>query len=69
MYRPSAHICQFGMTKLITRLRLAGRIDSVLEQLLDKESMTGDQFRSIMEGKEAGEYSTSGKTSQRPRVQ
>ena len=34
------------------------QLNRVVDYLLDKESMTGDQFRSIMEGKEAGEYST-----------
>ena len=34
------------------------QLNRVVEYLLDKESMTGDQFRSIMEGKEVGEYST-----------
>ena len=33
------------------------QLNRVVDYLLDKESMTGDQFRSIMEGKEAGEYS------------
>ena len=35
----------------------ADKLNAVVEFLLDKESMTGEQFEAIMEGKEAGEAS------------
>ncbi len=35
----------------------AGKLNAVVEYLLDKESMTGEQFEAIMEGREAGEMS------------
>ncbi len=35
----------------------AGKLNAVVEYLLDKESMTGEQFEAIMEGREAGESS------------
>ena len=33
------------------------KMEALTEYLLEKESITGDQFRSLMEGKELGEAS------------